>query len=182
MQAADNSLQLLNIGIHCAEASFPSKSLDHEQTYMVQNVLVGCCSVRLQCTLAFRRDRRYATSMSEVLAQVIREAITIRERELEELRQKLREAESDSNGGRKRRRSRKESGPRPGSIPALILECLEDAGGKPLGAADISERLAKKDKKVESRFVAAAISRYIKANKLFAITPEGLYMLRKNAA
>lgn len=120
--------------------------------------------------------------MSEVLAQVIRQAITVRERELEELRQKLREAESDSNGGRKRRRNRKESGPRPGSIPALIKECLEDANGKALGAADISERLAKKDKKVESRFVAAAISRYVKANKIFSITPEGLYTLRKDAA
>jgi hypothetical protein len=117
--------------------------------------------------------------MSEVLAQIIRDAIVVRERELEELRQKLREAESDSNGGKRRRRSRKESGPRPGSVPALIVECLEEAGGKALGAADISERLAKKDKKVESRFVAAAISRYIKANKVFSVTPEGLYALKK---
>jgi len=117
--------------------------------------------------------------MSEILAQVIREAIAIRERELEELRQKLREAES--NGGKKRKRTRKESGPRPGSIPALIADCLRDAG-KALTSSDLSDRLAKKDKKVESRFVAAAISRYIKEGRIFSQTPEGLYTLRKDAA
>lgn len=116
--------------------------------------------------------------MSEVLAQIIREAIATRERELEELRSKLREAESDTSGGKRRRRTRKDSGPRPGSVPALIAECLESAE-KPLGAAEISEALSKKGKKVESRFVAAAISRYVKSNKVFSQTPEGLYALRK---
>jgi hypothetical protein len=119
--------------------------------------------------------------MSEVLAQVIREAIVIRERELEELRQKLREAEADSNGGRRRRRSRKETGPRPGSVPALIVDCLEEAK-VPLGAADISERLAKRGRKIESRFVAAAVSRYVKNNKVFSQNAEGLYTLRNGAA
>jgi hypothetical protein len=116
--------------------------------------------------------------MSEILVQVIREAIAVRERELEELRQKLREAESDANGGKRRRRGRKDSGPRPGSVPALVMECLTEAG-KPLGAADLSEKLAKHGKKIESRFIAAAISRYVKAGRIFVQTPEGLYDLRK---
>lgn len=119
--------------------------------------------------------------MSEVLAQVIREAIANRERELAELREKLREAEADANGGRRRRRTRKESGLREGGIPALIVECLKEAK-KPLGAADISDALAKRNKKVESRFVAAAISRYVKAGRIFSQTPEGLYTLQNTAA
>jgi hypothetical protein len=119
--------------------------------------------------------------MSEVLAQVIREAIAIRERELEELRQKLKEAETETSGSKRRRRSRKDSGPRPGSIPALIADCLRETG-KPLGAADISEKLSKKGKTIESRFVAAAVARYVKNGRVFSQTPEGLYALRTNAA
>jgi hypothetical protein len=116
--------------------------------------------------------------MSEILAQVIREAIAIREQELDELRQKLREAEAEANGVKRRRRSRKDSGPRAGSVPAFIVECLNEAG-RPLSAADLSEKLAKRGKKIESRFIAAAISRYVKAGRVFLQTPEGLYDLRK---
>ncbi len=115
--------------------------------------------------------------MSDALIKLLREGIATKQAELDELRQKLRELESVNSGGR-RKRGRKETGPKEGSIPYLIAECLKDAA-KPLAAADISERLAKKGKPVESRFVAAAISRYIKANRIFSQTSDGLYTLRK---
>jgi hypothetical protein len=115
--------------------------------------------------------------MSEALIKLLREGIAAKEAELQELRQNLREQEAAS-GKKPRRRSRKESGPTEGSIPYMIKECLKEAG-KPLGAADISDRLKKKGKEVESRFVSAAISRYVKNERVFLQTPDGLYTLRK---
>ena len=116
--------------------------------------------------------------MSEALIRLLRDGIAAKETELDELRQKLRELESEATGSRPRKRSRKASGPKPGSVPSAIAECLREAG-KPLGAAEISERLAKKGKPIASRFIAAAMNRYIKAGRVFTQTADGLYAVRK---
>ncbi len=115
--------------------------------------------------------------MSETIKQVLRDAIAQREAELEELREKLKEVEDESPNGTRRKRFKKSSGPKAGSIPYLIAESLRESG-RPLAAAEIAERLAKKGKEVESRSVAAAISRYLKAGRIFSQNEEGQYLLR----
>ena len=119
--------------------------------------------------------------MNDALIRLLREGIAAKEAELAELRANLRKIENESNGTGKRKRTRKEAGPREGSIPYLIQECLREAQ-KPLGAADISEKLKAKGKTVESRFVAASINRYVEDGRVFSRTDDGLYSLRSDAA
>lgn len=119
--------------------------------------------------------------MSEVLIKALTELIATKEAELDELKRALRDWESkngDANTKKTRRRFRKETGPTEGSIPFLIKECLKEVG-KPLGAADLSERLKKKEKNVASNAIAAALSRYIAKGRVFEQTSDGLYALKK---
>jgi hypothetical protein len=118
--------------------------------------------------------------MSDVLKRVLQEAISVRERELEELRRQLRDAEKGESSGAKPKRRRKATGLKEGSIPHMIVEILRTSG--PLGSADISERLKVKGKEVHSRFVAAAMNRYVESGRIFNRSNEGLYSLRSDAA
>lgn len=118
--------------------------------------------------------------MSEVLRRVLEEAIRVREGELEELRRRLKEAERAETNGTKPKRRRKAGGLKQGSVPFFIKEILMESG--PLASADISEKLKRKGKDVESRFVAAALNRYVETARIFDRSADGRYSLRSDAA
>jgi hypothetical protein len=115
--------------------------------------------------------------MSDILIKIIQEAIVSKEAELDVLRRELKERES-TLGKKKTKRTRKETGLQKDGVPFLIREVLRESP-KPLGSADISERLKKKGKELDSRFVMASIHRYVSTGRIFEQTSEGLYTLKK---
>ena len=116
----------------------------------------------------------------EFVRRALEEAIAKRERELTEFRQRLKDLDNN-NGDRRPKRRRKATGLKPGSVPSMIADILSEAK-KPLSSAEIADRLEKKGKKVESRFVASAVNRYVESGRVFNRSDDGLYSLLSDAA
>jgi hypothetical protein len=111
--------------------------------------------------------------MSEA-ARVIQQAIEEHKRQIKELESALRKLDESLP----RKRQRKKTGLREGSMPFRVQEILKSAG-KPLPAAEISERLSKAGLTTETRVIASALNKYIEAGRVFARTEDGMYTLQK---
>ena len=112
--------------------------------------------------------------MSEA-ARVILQAIDEHKRQIKELESALKKLDEDVP----RKRQRKKTGLREGSMPFRVQEILK-AAGKPLPAADISERLSKAGDSVETRVIASALNKYIESGRVFMRTDDGMYTLAKD--
>src|SRR5215470_4292162 len=116
------------------------------------------------------------SSMSQVVKAALEAAIERKRLEMEELQEALRreEREEREEAQRKSTRRRKQTGIKPGSIPALAQDILKDAGG-PMDAAALADALAQDGKGVTTRNLAAALKRYIEAGRYFKRMQDGRY-------
>jgi hypothetical protein len=114
--------------------------------------------------------------MSEA-ARVILQAIEEHKKQIKELESALKKLDEDAP----RRRQRKKTGLREGSMPSRVRDILKEAKG-PLPAADISEKLARIGHPAETRVIASALNKYIESGRVFERTPDGRYTLQHDAA
>jgi cell division septum initiation protein DivIVA len=113
--------------------------------------------------------------MSEA-ARVILQAIEEHKKQIKELESALKKLDADLP----RKRQRKKTGLREGSMPSRVEQILK--AKRPLAAADISEELKKMGHPAETRVIASALKKYIESDRVFERTAEGLYTLRSDAA
>lgn len=107
--------------------------------------------------------------------QALQDAIEAKKKELAELEAAMSMYQRDSLAGKQKRlRFRSKTGFKEGSIPDLVNKILKDAP-QPLSAAELAEALRVKGKVVESKMIAASISRYI--DQVFRRNEEGKYLL-----
>ncbi len=114
--------------------------------------------------------------MDDPVIAALQLAIETKQKELVQLQAALRNRELETLNGPRKRRNRKKTGFQKGSVPFLVHEILKNTPA-PLAASALAEELTKRGKKMESRFVAAGIARYIPA--IFDRTAEGAYFLVK---
>jgi len=112
--------------------------------------------------------------MSDAVKEALQTAIENKRRELADLEAALRKHEQESAFAAVKRRRRRKTGFKSGSIPFHVQAILKESG-RALTAAELSDELKKRGKNVESRLVASSLNRYM--GQAFDRTNEGAYLL-----